>query len=1538
MASSMPALTRPCRAFLTGLAFIERYRHRPDSDGNAGLSEQDMVMSIFAYVDRIVGQIVRPKKLLFLAVDGVAPRAKLNQQRSRRFGAAKETKAAKDEATVHGEAVDDLNPFDRNCITPGTAFMARIGEKLRGYIRQKMARDPAWSRLAVVFSGADVPGEGEHKIMQYIRSHRDVTSNEPTRHCMYGNDADLIMLALATHEPNFTLLREVIDFSANKRERAAAINARSTIVRQSRSSDFQLLHLSILREYIQLEFCCSPPASYASHIDTKAGVGPHARRSEPPARDELADLWKQGVAGRAFDLERLVDDFVFLTFFVGNDFLPHSPSLDIGEHAFNRIFDAYKRHLAIWPDGAYLTDAGSIVDAQRLQCFISELGAMEPAILADRRREAERERNRFQRGRNSLAMGDVDTNGGDGIPPPGVADSDREKYYLRTLGISHLLDERFESTSNSSAAKGGNRSSCISHSDWQSALDLSSGKVYCYNARTQETAWAPMKRVQVAQIQNSNTVVERLSAAFVEGLAWCLAYYVKGCADWRWFYPCHYCPMLADVVDVVGALAGLHFEIGAPLRPLEQLMSCLPPGSAQLLPRPHRSLMLKETSPLAGFYPSDFYVDMDGKRNPWEGVNLLPFIEADCLLDIVEATCEDSNLAAEERRRAGFGRSIVFTANATSVTSTPPATKDVHEGTNNLVVSEIDEHPHVAEPWLVCGPPLRAVLPAGCSKPLPGFPSLHAIPVAGAVLRALKLDCFGSPSRYETMCLRMPIPAPDIAPPDVAAASIAAALLGKNIFVNWPMTHEARLVAVTGGGLRYGLGDRDSSTVLIRTLDSMATSNFKASSADLATRALIGAGSPGDGGLDVGSIDVVLTVRLLQGLARDAATGALLKVYGREETDIPLQLALSAPPSAHVEDPRFRETAANPASKRFKTGSRVLLRSGPRRGCVGIVCKCEDSQNRVTVAVPIDDVEPQFGLAIAAALADKFASAKLAANELGLREDVLAACCGSILARDGHGVAYDLGLRLYVDGGAFVALGYCRAERASETQTDWAQAGDSLTESTTSRFVRHLCFEYSAKAIRLVAAYLRRFPAVFDAVADALSGIQNTDVCAPVVFAGAARIFGHDEPDVRLLEACKWLAGLPIATTARVPTSTVAMSPGAVAAVQRAATKRAAIRSRAASTRETVVVPAADVRAEHEATDVASRARVFDMDTSCASPRLGERVVACNVGQIGAPFGQRGTIIAIHAHSAAVDVVFDTPFVGGTSLQGACENFRGLLCPWTALLSIREPTPDDRSVTSASSVRPDNISPPRAVAKPQGKLKDNRLAMGPDTSSGFAPTRSVGRRAVQVLAKSQPPVSQAVAPYVATAIILAPEGQPPTSLTRDMSGGRVSPVKTSVHLAASQPTLTTNDQNPGRLSTVPPSPELPTSVPASFLNQAPLQNIGLPEPLTSARQRLDSTGRSRTAHPATPVDTTVSTSPTVTKNSVDVSYGFHPLGEVGKSKKKKMGLTLKTDSQVNLAARIPRRSHSSTPPDLRVMLPTSLLGKAPMTAFGRVSR
>jgi 5'-3' exoribonuclease 1 len=92
--------------------------HPNDDDAHFRLSEEQIFTSIFAYVDHLFGKI-KPKKLFFIAVDGVAPRAKMNQQRGRRFRTAKEAKEIKEKAERNGEKLPDEKAFDSNCITPG---------------------------------------------------------------------------------------------------------------------------------------------------------------------------------------------------------------------------------------------------------------------------------------------------------------------------------------------------------------------------------------------------------------------------------------------------------------------------------------------------------------------------------------------------------------------------------------------------------------------------------------------------------------------------------------------------------------------------------------------------------------------------------------------------------------------------------------------------------------------------------------------------------------------------------------------------------------------------------------------------------------------------------------------------------------------------------------------------------------------------------------------------------------------------------------------------------------------------------------------------------------------------------------------------------------------------------------------------------------------------------------------------------------------------------------------------------------------------
>lgn len=145
-------------------------------------SEEDMFENIRRYVNLII-QIIRPQELIYFSIDGVAPKAKMNQQRTRRFRAAQEIKQGLNRKRTVAENLRDRGVnvpetllkdthWDHNVITPGTEFMERVSNMLKAFIVDSLCNDPVWSGLKVIFSDANVPMEGEHKILEHVRIQR----------------------------------------------------------------------------------------------------------------------------------------------------------------------------------------------------------------------------------------------------------------------------------------------------------------------------------------------------------------------------------------------------------------------------------------------------------------------------------------------------------------------------------------------------------------------------------------------------------------------------------------------------------------------------------------------------------------------------------------------------------------------------------------------------------------------------------------------------------------------------------------------------------------------------------------------------------------------------------------------------------------------------------------------------------------------------------------------------------------------------------------------------------------------------------------------------------------------------------------------------------------------------------------------------------------------------------------------------------------------------------------------------------------------
>ena len=641
-------------------------------------------------------------------------------------------------------------------------------------------------------------------------------------------------------------------------------------------------------------------------------------------------------------------------------------------------------------------------------------------------------------------------------------------------------------------------------------------------------------------------------------------------------------------------------------------------------------------------------------RNPWEGVNILPFIDGNLLKQMIAKHCPDSTLTADERHRNRVGKVYCYTYDAAVNDTIPSCNRDI--GLSNIV--KCNSRVDIIENHSVSNISFKPELIPGTQIPYPGFPSLNVLPIENVELRNAGVNCFGFPSKYPNMILTM-----HTLPQMPGAVQLAENLIGRNIFVNWPMMHEAKVVAVSDSTCEVRKTKGKSKT---RNLSPPEVERWNSVSEMMKEQYVAGASYPGSGGIQIGDIQIRLKVVPLQGMKRSSIDGSSQKLFGKEEADIPLQMALFSSPAP---DPRFVERGPMQLKDRFPPKCRVVLTKGKYRGCTGTVLGAVDDE-KVGVKVQVIPPEPPFGLAIARSVQESYISSMDAAKVLKTDPRIFGKITGSLFFSPGK---YDLGLNLKYKDKRCV-LGYTRVKpdaNKNKKKMDanaWS-AGDTVLVVGSKRMTtaddsesddnqkQRVIWEYTPKAVRLVAAYKNAFPRLFAAIT------KDPDA----KFYDSKKVFGLKGDEV-CSTVLGWLKGIETATIPRLPSTTEAMPVPAVHAVQRAADVRAANLEKDGAVKESnVKVPASAIY--RESSTAATDVLLASEHSVSAPPELGDRVA--NLCANGVPFGARGTVVAIHdPKEGCVEVVMDEEFIGGSTLQGSCANFRGKLCVWNHLLKI----------------------------------------------------------------------------------------------------------------------------------------------------------------------------------------------------------------------------------------------------------------------------
>lgn len=1154
-----------------------------------------MFIAIFNYIEHLFGKI-KPKKLFFMAIDGVAPRAKMNQQRARRFRTALDAEVAKEKAIAQGVEMPKEDPFDSNCITPGTEFMAKLTQQLKYFISRKVSEDVDWQGVEVVLSGHEVPGEGEHKIMEYIRQAKaqpDYDSN--VRHCLYGLDADLIMLGLLSHDPHFCLLREEVTFGRQAKKS-----------KELAHQNFHLMHLCMVREYLELEF---------------------------------QELKSDETLGFPYDFERIIDDFILMAFFVGNDFLPNLPNLHINEGALAWMFKIYKE--ALPGLGGYINERGTI-NMERLGKLLERLSDVEYRFFESEFSDekwitskkhgasdfsvAPKQKEPSMSSSQKKILNSIKNHvkGGSSEPltfPPTLSAEDR-KFAEQLADDLHLLWSTVPDDD-------GNR--CVrielptrdedGEDDEEGQIAINRvlkryEKAVVTDASEEEMRLAAEAKYDQKFKQwkenyyqskfewglDNKEELRKLTENYVQGLQWVLFYYYRGVASWPWYYQYHYAPMISDVKE--GLKANTNFELGQPFFPFQQLMGVLPDRSKKIVPTAYHDLMTSPDSPIIDFYPREFELDMNGKKMEWEAVVKIPFIEEDRLLSAMKT--RDHLLTPDERKRNDFGVPLKFTFNPDVEYVYPSSLVGVFPDIPRChCVENIFELPVMdgLEPYVGLIDGVKLGINA-----LAGFPSLKTLPHSGQ-LGFHGVNVFQQDSRNESMVVTL------LEPEARSNIELAKQKLGQRVYVGYPYLQEAKVERVSDELFDYVIVEGDKHiTTIPHTPPQIDDWHRRASRIESYYSKRLG--------IITGEVEAIVHVQMLKGLVK-TSQGDTIKEYGdvpNVDSDYALQLVID---NVVSEDQRFIERAALPIEEEFPEDSKAFFLGEYNYGCPVHVIGHENG--KVIGRVSAEVREPEIGKQVVreAEMISPYTPAFAVARNLRLNPLTLAKLTSSFSVMLGE-KRINLGLNLKFEARKQKVLGYSR-----RSGSGW---------------------EFSKKAVELIQEYMIKFP-------DFIAGIQRR----PQGDMFKATDFYPEEIAAAKIEEIRgWLKSIEAKAFERVPLEAEQLDSDQVKKIEKdmdvfMQTKPPPKFKKLQGVPRNALLKPADA----------------EQRLSNQQFALGDRVIyAQQSGKV--PIGTRGTVVGLTRTSRILllDILFDVSFLSGTSLGDRCSPFRGSTVPAPSVLNL----------------------------------------------------------------------------------------------------------------------------------------------------------------------------------------------------------------------------------------------------------------------------
>ena len=478
--------------------------------------QEVLIEEILKYTKSIICTTVKPK-MAYLSIDGVVPMAKMHQQRLRRYKSPYLKEWENDIKKRYGIYKEEL--LDTNQITPGTDFMRLLNESLQTAIDTKYFED-----VEMFLSDSEKIGEGEHKIVADIREKALKDQNI----CIYGLDADLILLSLTIPNNNVFLLRENVHIDA------------------SFANPLLYVSIPILAESVYHE------------------------------------IMKE-MSVKSLEKQRIIRDYVFLSFLLGNDFLHCLPSLSIVNNGIDFVIKLYANSYAKCKNYLLSTVSDSVrINNGFLKSMFEYLTKSEDSnlkFLAQRKK----------------------------VPNPPNFDDHYSEDKWKWDRVPH--NPRFEK--------------CFSVIDYK-------------NPNWKKQYYDVFFDFDCTKPQN-NVCLDAICKNYFDGILFTAKYYFDGAISWYWYNPYPVAPFVSDLYDYLQRMETkdinmLLIPTGAPFSSTEQLMMVLPKKSASLLPK---KLADEMEGRLAVFYPDEFEWIAEEKMMLYSIEPKLPLLDIDRIRAVI---------------------------------------------------------------------------------------------------------------------------------------------------------------------------------------------------------------------------------------------------------------------------------------------------------------------------------------------------------------------------------------------------------------------------------------------------------------------------------------------------------------------------------------------------------------------------------------------------------------------------------------------------------------------------------------------------------------------------------------------------------------------------------------------------------------------------------------------------------------------------------------------------------------------------------------